>query len=148
MAISKKVKYGIGGTVVVVALAWMVFTGISQNMVYFLKVNEFLAKGSKMYGRNVRLNGKVAKGTVHKTIESGKVRYQFKITDGKDFIKIDYKGVVPDTFEEEKEVIVEGKYSEATRVFTATKLMTKCPSKYDQADTPEVAAQKKKMKQR
>lgn len=43
-------------------------------------------------------------------------------------IQVKYKGVVPDTFANGSEVIIEGSMQDT--VFTAKTLMTKCPSKY------------------
>ncbi|MDR3176949.1 MAG: cytochrome c maturation protein CcmE [Desulfovibrio sp.] len=45
---------------------------------------------------------------------------------------VDYRGALPDTFQEGAEVIVEGSLRPAA--FNAISLITKCPSKYEKAN--------------
>lgn len=44
---------------------------------------------------------------------------------------------MPDAFQEEVEVIVEGIYDEANKKFVANSLLAKCPSRYDGMDVEE-----------
>ena len=53
------------------------------------------------------------------------------------FIKVEYKGIVPDAFQEEVEVIVEGTYDEVNKKFVANSLLAKCPSRYEGMDKEE-----------
>jgi len=54
----------------------------------------------------------------------------FTITDGETTLPVVYQGVVPDTFKAGTDIVVEGK-SDRQGVFHASKLITKCPSKYE-----------------
>ena len=53
------------------------------------------------------------------------------------FIKVEYKGIVPDAFQEDVEVIVEGTYDEVNKKFVANSLLAKCPSRYEDMDAKE-----------
>jgi cytochrome c-type biogenesis protein CcmE len=44
---------------------------------------------------------------------------------------VEYRGAVPDTFKPGAEVIVEGRFNKQSGVFSASTLITKCPSKYE-----------------
>jgi len=76
-----------------------------------------------------RLDGTVAPGSV---VYDQKIpKLEFKMTDGKEKIAIVYDGLMPDAFADGREVVVEGEYRHEDRALHATKLVTKCPSKYE-----------------
>jgi cytochrome c-type biogenesis protein CcmE len=64
----------------------------------------------------------------------------FSVTDGSRTIPVTYRGVIPDTFTDSVDVVVEGRYTrEGT--FVATTLLAKRASRYENApekyrDTP------------
>ena len=47
-------------------------------------------------------------------------------------LRVQFKGALPDTFKEDVEVIVEGRFTPDGQVFVAKTLVTKCPSKYEE----------------
>jgi cytochrome c-type biogenesis protein CcmE len=59
----------------------------------------------------------------------------FTIKGTKEHVAVVYHGVVPEMFQPNREVVVEGQL-DAAGVFQADVLMTKCASKYDSADHP------------
>ncbi len=83
-------------------------------------------------GGNYELTGKVAEGSVE---HSGN-ELRFEITDREDAtasIPVSYTGQVPDPFREGREVIVDGKLEDGTFVAERDSLVTKCPSKFENA---------------
>ena len=58
-----------------------------------------------------------------------KMNLKFTLAGSQESLPIDYTGVVPDNFDDEIEVVVEGHLADSG-VFEANKLMTKCESKY------------------
>lgn len=114
--------------VVVLALGFLIYTGLSDNMVYYYHVDEYLAKAPLLNGEKVKVNGKVAIGT----IEKEQMDYRFVI-HGKERnqLHVFYHGVVPDTFKDGSDVVVEGTYDPNGRIFHASTLMAKCPTKYE-----------------
>ena len=123
----KQIKFLMGSAAIVLALIYLVITGIGKTSVYYLTVSELLAKGESMYGEGVRVSGKVVNGSIQRDSAS---RVDFKITDDYKDIKVRYKGIVPDLFKEGREVVVEGKVDPGG-IFEATTLLTSCPSKYE-----------------
>ncbi len=111
-------------------ISYLTYSGLSEGSVYFLNVSEALAAPNDEV-KSARLFGTVAPdGLVH--ADSG-LGVQFLLADEKDAsqtLRVDYQGVVPDTFQAGAEVIVEGTL-ENKSVFKANSLMTKCPSKYE-----------------
>jgi len=77
-----------------------------------------------------RLDGKVASGSV--VYDQKEPRLAFRMTDGGDeAIAVVYEGLMPDAFAAGREVVVEGTYRHDEKPLHASKLVTKCPSKYE-----------------
>lgn len=98
---------------------------ISGDYSYYKTVKE-LRRDPSLVGVSVRVGGEVEKGSLN----LDKKGYHFKIAQGKESIKVNYQGKLPDTFEEGILVIADGKYKKGYQV-DATKIITKCPSKYE-----------------
>jgi cytochrome c-type biogenesis protein CcmE len=83
---------------------------------------------SSLQNRRIQIAGNVAKGTT--TWIPEKFALAFSLTDGTHSIPVKYKGVRPDNFTDDAQVIAEGKL-QADGVFVADKLLMQCPSKYE-----------------
>jgi cytochrome c-type biogenesis protein CcmE len=57
---------------------------------------------------------------------------RFEITDERESLSVEYKGVRPDLLVEGTRTVVEGRYTPGG-IFQATKVLLKCPSKYEEA---------------
>ena len=126
----KKKRFLIGGVIILIALGFLGYNAFAGAATYYYTVNEALAKGSSIYGNNVRVNGMVVAGSTQR--ESAGRLLKFTIVDaaGGQNIPVVYEGIVPDTFTEGNEVVVEGTF-DSNGVFQAKILMPKCPSKYE-----------------
>jgi len=122
-------------------LGWLLFSGLTENSVYFVNVSEALAiEPAKLH--SARLFGAVDEEGL--SGGPGTMGVSFRLLDKDDPSKsmpVEYKGAVPDTFKAGVEVIVEGGLNPADGVFKAKTLMTKCPSKYQKIRDEEKAAQ-------
>jgi cytochrome c-type biogenesis protein CcmE len=118
--------------VVVSSLGFLVYTGLNTNMVYYYHVDEFLPKAHSLEGEVIKVNGKVIDGTIQKS----QLDYRFGIhgVTAANIVQVEYHGVVPDTFKNGSDVVVEGKYDSRSKVFHATTLLAKCPTKYEPQD--------------
>lgn len=128
-------------------MGYLVFSGISENSMYFLTVVE--AKGLEQDKlQSARLFGVVhEKGLLALPDGPGANFLLRDAKNGNDLVRVTYHGILPDAFKEGAEVIVEGGLSKPTRtdgfvapvaqqifpeyIFTAHRLMTQCPSKYE-----------------
>jgi cytochrome c-type biogenesis protein CcmE len=112
-------------------VGYLLFSGLSQNAVYFLNVSEALAMPAEKLTQ-ARLFGTVAEnGIEHDPSSLGVSFFAQDSTDPSQTIRVHFKGAVPDTFKVGVEVILEGSFTAGTRVFEAGTLLTKCPSKYE-----------------
>ncbi len=112
-------------------LGGMVYSGLNEGSVYFLNVSEALAAQEKgqTEDNSMRLFGNV--GSYTKNASGNSV--EFVLIDPEmpeQTMTVVYSGIIPDTFDEGIEVILEGRLVQKAS-FQAETLMTKCPSKYE-----------------
>ena len=84
-------------------------------------------KGSGDY----KLTGKVVDGSVKRQGET--LTFAIRDRAGTTSVPVTYTGVVPDPFRDGREVIVDGKLEGGTFVAERDSLVTKCPSKFENA---------------
>ncbi len=114
--------------VVVTAIAYLIVLGIQNASMYHLTVGELMARGDDAYAEEVRVGGKVVPGSVEQ--DPGMRVLRFEITDDVgNTLPVLYRGVVPDAFKPDADVVVDGTLSPSGD-FEATGLLAKCPSKY------------------
>ena len=121
----------IPGLAVLLAMGYLGYVAFSGAAMYYLTVDELLARGAAAYGEDVRLSGKVLPDSVETDPATNTLR--FSIADKKNTtgtsIPVVYSGVVPDAFKPDADVVLEGKLTTAG-TFEADNLLVKCPSKY------------------
>ena len=129
-------KFVVGGAVILLAVAYLVYVSLGSATVYYLTVSEVQAQvapaggtaAGAPGGRPVRVGGIVAPGSIGRT--EGRLR--FDLTDAFGRMPVVYAGILPDIFAEEADVVVEGRLG-ADGVFQAAMLLTKCPSRFEAA---------------
>lgn len=126
MAIDKRSRNRL--IVVTVILAIVIAVLIWQSSLgsysYYKTVSE-LKNDRSLVGVQVRVGGLVVKNSL-KRDSSG---YHFLISDKAGSIRINYDGVMPQTFGEGIQVVAEGIYRSNSQL-DASKIITKCPTKY------------------
>jgi cytochrome c-type biogenesis protein CcmE len=114
--------------VVLMAIGYLVYTGLRDTMVFYLTVSEVLAKTPEELTDTQKVGGVVNVGSVQWDPKT--LKLSFKLEDKKANLIVNYSGVVPDSFKPGNEVVVEGKYR-GNGNFRATTIMPKCASKYE-----------------
>lgn len=128
-AIFRQKKFIIGGVVILLAIAYLVFSAMQGATMYYLTVAELKAKEATLApAEQVRVGGIVVDGTIQSDQKAMFTRFEIQDKGGSDNLVVEYKGVVPDAFKPGGDAIVTGVYSNG--VFKANELLAKCPSKY------------------
>lgn len=131
----RKFKVYFAFSLIVVAMAFLILSGFDQEtMLYYTTVQELQEKGDGAYNQGYRVAGTVVAGTVEKSGDL--LRVAFDIQEEGRILHVVYDGIVPDTFKEKTDVLLEGKYQK-DKTFYATNIMTKCASKYDPENTQQ-----------
>jgi cytochrome c-type biogenesis protein CcmE len=121
-------KLWVGGVILVGAVGYLAYAGMSQGWVYYVSVDQL--QGEKHTSR-VRLMGTVAEEGIE--VNGGRMTAKFVIhgDDASKRVAVDYRGAIPDLFKAGADVVVEGKLNPGTDRFEADVLLTKCASKYE-----------------
>jgi cytochrome c-type biogenesis protein CcmE len=125
-----RLKLIVAGVAIAVAVTFLTVAGIRDGWVYYLPVDEFVA-GEAYHGERVRLHGTVAAEGLE--MSSSMLVATFDLVGQQHRLRVQYEGVIPDMFQADREVVVEGRLDE-TGVFRADTLLTKCASKYEAGD--------------
>jgi cytochrome c-type biogenesis protein CcmE len=121
------VKLGIGILVIGGGIGYFMYQAMQSSWAYYYSVDDFSAAGTASQGQSFRLAGRVEAGSVERDLQNMTLR--FTLAGAQAQLPVQYKGVTPDNFTEDKEVVVEGRLA-ASGVFQADTLMTRCESKY------------------
>jgi cytochrome c-type biogenesis protein CcmE len=139
----KNGRFFVGLVGVALVVTYLVWTGISDTMVYYLTPTELMAKVEEdpsFRSVGVKVSGRVVPGTYRQG--DGELVHLFQVQDIEHpdvTFSVIYQDVLPDTFTDEVEVVLEGRFGEGD-VFQAKTLLTKCGSRYEA--TPEDLAEK------
>ena len=132
----KRMRFLILGGGVVLAMIFLILVGVNRpgGLAYYVTVSEFVEQPATATA-GFRVNGKVAPGTIERLSTGEDV--SFMMTDGTATLRVVYHGIIPDTFVDDADVVVEGKLRDDGS-FEAQTLLAKCPSKYESADDAAV----------
>ena len=134
-AANKKTKFIVGGMIIALAIAYLIYTGVQSSAAYFLTVDELYTKGTEMENRTVRVSGKVDATTID--FNNRDLLLQFDVTsETGQRMHVIFNGPKPDQMREGADAILEGKYD--GQAFTAQSLLLKCPSRYEEDGIEEV----------
>ena len=124
----KRRKFFLIGAGIVACMAFLIAVTLSGKggLVYYYTVGEFKRLPSAKES-GFRINGQVEDGSIARKPNGLDVR--FVMTDGSATLPVEYHGVIPDTFVDGADVVVEGGLR-GDGTFVATNLLAKCPSKY------------------
>ena len=101
---------------------------------YYYTPDELAAKVTadpSAHSMGAKVGGRVVPGTVK--FDQTTLNLNFTVVDietGKTSFPVHYTGPLPDTFEEGRDVVIEGKLG-ADGVFAASTVLTKCGSRYE-----------------
>lgn len=128
----KKLRVALSFLAVSSVLAWLLISGFDENMQYYVKVKELKATPTANLDKGLRVKGKLVSGSLVESTDN--LQKVFWISENDDKLEVHYSGLLPDTFKDGAEILVEGKYI-SEGYFEAKTVMAKCPSKYESTET-------------
>ena len=157
---SSRIKFILGGLLIVAAIVYLIVSSTQANAQYFLTIDEAEAKGASVIGRDLRLSGAVLGDSItydpqtltlrftiahipgdNKEIEAqgglAAVLHEAVIDPNRSRLQVVYNGVKPDLLRDEAQAIMTGHIAE-DGVFYADELLLKCPTKYEEAVPEQV----------
>ena len=128
-------KFIVGAFVITVSVGFLMASGVKETGVYFVtpvELAEKVAADTSLYSVGIRMGARVVSGTISRDVATQTV--SFDVTDGTQSYPVVYRGLPPDTFDDDADVVVEGRLSR-DGVFHATTLLAKCGSRYEAQPT-------------
>jgi cytochrome c-type biogenesis protein CcmE len=122
---SRRGKFVAGGLVIVTAIAYLIWSGVSQSVVYFVTPSELLA--APVPSKTYRLGGLVQPGSLK--WEPKSLDLSFTLSDGKASVPVRHKGTPPDLFAEGRGAVVEGSWAKEG-YFKASLILAKHSEEY------------------
>lgn len=157
----QRIKFILGGSIILVAVIYLIASSTQASVEYFMTVDELKARATDLSGKNLRVSGAVIGDTIHydpqtlslsfdiahvsgdnKEIEDqgglAEVLHQAVSDKSRARIKVIYVGPKPDLLRDEAQAVMTGHLGD-DGIFYADELFLKCPSRYEEA-IPEQAA--------
>lgn len=120
----------LGGSFVIVAsiFALLIFATPGSTGVE-VTIKDILADPESFEGKNITVSGNVVGDSVY--FDTVNTSLNFQVVDDGHYLEVKHRGVRPDNFDDEVIAILEGTYDSQSKIFSADRLMTRCPSKYE-----------------
>lgn len=131
---NKKLKFIIGGIVILVAVIFLVAQSISSTGAYYMTVADLNAKSGELTGQKIRVSGAIVQES--EDWNPTELMLNFHMTDETEQeVLVSFHGSRPSNFSRATEAIVEGELT-PDGTFHADSLLLKCPSRYE--ESPEL----------
>ncbi len=124
-------KFALGAVLIVASVGYLMASGVKETGQYFLTPSELSQKvvmDPSFYNVGMKLGARVVRGTVTKDLATRTLRFQ--VSDGSVAYPVVFHGLLPDTFTDSVEVVVEGRL-QPDGVVQATNVLAKCGSRYE-----------------
>jgi cytochrome c-type biogenesis protein CcmE len=128
-----RVKFLVGGAVILGVAVYLMASSIKTTGEYYLTPQELAAKVAadpSLLGSGVKMGARVIPGSIRR--DPGGREVAFRVSDGDRAYPVVYRGIIPDTFTDSADVVVDGRLG-SDGTFHATTLLAKCASRYENA---------------
>ncbi|UCG87852.1 MAG: cytochrome c maturation protein CcmE [Gemmatimonadota bacterium] len=126
-----RTKFVLGAGLISVSVGYLMASGIKDTGVYFVTPTELAEKvkaDPSIQDVGVRMGARVVSGSISRDLAGQTIA--FEVTDGQQTYPVVYRGIAPDTFDDDVDVVVEGRLM-PDGTFRATTLLAKCGSRYE-----------------
>ncbi len=128
MSRTAKILLSLGVVLGIVAYLIVSTVRSGEALVYYKHVDEVMSDVAAQKGRKLQLHGNVVQGSILN--KAGTMAFRFALHKNGVWTDVSFTGLVPDAFKDCAEVVVMGSFS-GQRLFQASSITAKCPSKYE-----------------
>ena len=132
----RNIKIGVTAIVLSAAFGGLMWSTLREGTEYFKHVDEVMTDRQTWEGKPLQLHGYVVPGSI--LVKPSTLEYKFKVQNNParsgqsgNVVEASYKGIVPDTFKDEAEVVLRGKLTPQGFHTDPNGVVAKCPSKYE-----------------
>lgn len=135
----RRLKIIAASAILLTAMVVLVVAGIKKTSVQYFTPADLVANADTIHRKKVQVDGVVLEGSSHWDAANFKLTFAVRNRDieeaGKTTVNVIFADrLKPDNFMDGGSVFVEGRYDADRNLVIATKVMTKCASKYEGAD--------------
>ncbi|HEY0875238.1 MAG TPA: cytochrome c maturation protein CcmE [Vicinamibacterales bacterium] len=128
---SKTIKILLTVVVMVGALSSLMYTTLVEGTEYYKHVEEVMVDPEPWHGKKLQLHGFVVPKSIMR--KPGTLEHIFQVQSKGYVVNARYTGTVPDTFQDNSEVVIKGHLGPDGFIVDPGGVMAKCPSKYEAA---------------
>jgi cytochrome c-type biogenesis protein CcmE len=125
----KALKIGLTTLALVIAFGGLLWSTLREGTEYYKHVEEVMVQPHDWYGKKLQLHGFVVPKSILRRRDS--LDYRFEVESKGQMVSASYRGIVPDTFKDDAEVVLKGVLTPRGFEVEANGVMAKCPSKYE-----------------
>ena len=125
----RNIKIAATVAVLVTAFVGLMYFTLQEGTEYYKHVDEVMTTPQQWEGKRLQLHGFVVAGSIY--VKPSTLEYKFKVQNKGQVVEASYKGVVPDTFKDDSEVVLKGQLTPQGFHTDSNGIMAKCPSKYE-----------------
>lgn len=133
-SVSKAAALKIVASVLVIAglVGGLLYSSTKEETAYYKHVDEVMVAPQAWQGKKLQVHGNVVAGTIEK--KPGTLDYRFTVESRSprqpQSLVVYYRGIVPDTFKSDSEVVVTGMLDDKMQL-RGESIQAKCPSRYE-----------------
>lgn len=132
----RRLKVIVASVILLVAMGFLVVAGIRSTSVRHFTPAALVANANAVDNQKVQVDGIILEGSSKWDAVNFELTFAVREREGRETVNVIYADrLKPDNFTDGGSVFVEGKYDAAQNLIVASKLMTKCASKYEGAES-------------
>ena len=131
----KRTKIIIASLILAAAMAFLVVAGVKNTSMRHFTPDALVAHAQEVHNKSIQVDGLIAEGTTQWDPTKFQLTFAVRDREGQASVNVLYANRLrPDNFKDGGDVFIQGKYNAAENLIVASKLQTKCASKYEAAE--------------
>lgn len=133
---TRRLKVLAASIIILTAMVLLVVSGIRKTSVRHYSPAGLIANADTADDQNIQVDGVISEGSSIWDAANFKLTFAVREREGSETVNVIYEdNLKPDNFNDGGSVYVEGRYDAEKNSVVATKVQTKCASKYEGVDS-------------
>ncbi len=133
---TRRLKVLAASIIILTAMVLLVVSGIRKTSVRHYSPAGLIANADTADDQNIQVDGVISEGSSTWDAANFKLTFAVREREGSETVNVIYEdNLKPDNFNDGGSVYVEGRYDAEKNSVVATKVQTKCASKYEGVDS-------------
>lgn len=133
---NRRLKVLAASIIILTAMVLLVVSGIRKTSVRHYSPAGLIANADTADDQNIQIDGVISEGSSTWDAANFKLTFAVREREGTETVNVIYEdNLKPDNFNDGGSVYVEGRYDAEKNSVVATKVQTKCASKYEGVDS-------------